>query len=94
MMKMIFDICFKIGIMILCLIFLMLLSDLIDNLGNGRYQLETDSDLILDTKTGKFYQNRYGQLQQVTYDEDGYPEELYYDKERYQKELQEELFGK
>lgn len=86
---MIFDIFFKIGILILAICFLLLLKDLIDNLGNGRYQGKTDSefDLILDTKTGKLYQNRYGQLREVYYADDGYLEELGYDRERYSKEL-------
>ncbi len=89
MIKMIFDIFFKIGILILAICFLLLLKDLIDNLGNGRYQGKTDSefDLILDTKRGKLYQNRYGQLREVYYADDGYLEELGYDRERYSKEL-------
>ena len=89
MIKMIFGVFFKVAILILAICFLLLLKDLIGNLGNGRYQGKTDSefDLILDTKTGKLYQNRYGQLREVIYDDDGYLEELYYDRDRYQKEL-------
>jgi hypothetical protein len=89
MKKMIFDIFFKVGLLILAICFLLLLKDLTDNLGNGRYQANSEFDLILDTKTGKLYQNRYGQLREVYYDDDGYLEEPYYDRERYLKELKD-----
>jgi hypothetical protein len=64
MKKVIFDIFFKIGILILASYFLFLLKDLIESLGNGRYQFKTESYFILDTKTGKIYINRNGKLEE------------------------------
>ena len=63
---MIFDIFFKVGILILAVCFLLLLSDLIDNLGNGRYQFQPDSILVMDTKTGQLYHHdNYGRLKKL-----------------------------
>lgn len=63
---MIFGVFFKVGMLILAICFLLLLEDLIDNLGNGRYQFEPDGGLVMDTKTGQLYRHdNYGQLEKV-----------------------------
>ena len=64
MIKMFYGFLFKFSILVLAGTSLMFLSDLVDNLGNGRYQFKPDSVLVMDTKTGQLYRHdNYGRLE-------------------------------
>lgn len=61
MKKISFDTFFKIFILLLSAYLLFILTKLVDNLENGRYQFSTSDETILDTKTGIIYYYRDGE---------------------------------
>ena len=68
MKKIKFDVVFKIAILLSVVYFLIfltiILTSISENLRNGRYQFKADSPLILDTRTGKVYYNKDGELKE------------------------------
>ena len=62
MKKIIIDFILKGIALFLCVYFLIILSKIADRLENGRYQFDSEGYIILDTKTGKLYRSKAGNL--------------------------------